>query len=186
MREEERSRAPGPPRREESDPRAALLEQVYGPLRALAARYLRRRPADGLQPTSLVHEVFLRVIDRDRVPPVDQAHFFALCATALRGILVDHARRRAVRGPRAGSGTHIYGVADLGPNAVEVLAVDDALTQLAVLDERQARIVEYRYFAGMTIPEVAHVLGVSPRTVDKDWAMARAWLSVRLSGEGAR
>lgn len=160
-----------------------LLDHVYGHLRALAGSYLRnRRPGQTLDPTGLVHEAYLRLADRTSVGCQDRAHFYALCATVMRGILADHARRREA-GKRGGGWQRIELTDVTTPSSdrdVDLLELDRALEHLSRLHERQAKIVEYRFFAGMTEEEVAHVLGVSRSTVAGEWKMARAWLSARL------
>jgi RNA polymerase sigma factor (TIGR02999 family) len=138
-----------------------------------------------LQPTALVHEAYLRLVGHTRTSELARTHFFNLAAQAMRQVLADHARRRraAKRGgdrQRVDFGQVVHGSASTG---VDVVSLDDALTALAELDARQARIVELRFLAGMTIDETAVALGVSPRTVQLDWRMARAWLRRRL-GEG--
>jgi len=168
----------------EADAPARLMEIVYDQLRAMAAGYFRNQPpAATLEPTALVHEVFLRVVDQTSAKWNDRAHFFAVCAVAMRGILADHARKR--RAAKRGGGWDRVPLSDVATpgSDVDLLALDDALTELARLNERQARVVEYRYFGGMTIPEVAEALGVAKSTVDEDWRMARAWLSIRFSEE---
>jgi RNA polymerase sigma factor (TIGR02999 family) len=163
------------------------MDLVYEPLRALAQSYFRRQPdASTLQPTALVHEVYLRMVGKTEVEWQDRAHFFAICATAMRGILADHARRRraAKRGGDRQRVTLSGAALPEREDVVDLLDLDEALMELAALSERQARIVEYRLFAGMTVPEIAHALGVSKRTVDNDWAMARAWIGARLSEAG--
>jgi len=160
-----------------------LLDVVYDELRALAGGYLRhQRASHTLQPTALVHEAYLRVVDRTGSPLESRAHFSALCAIAMRCILTDYARRR--RAAKRGGERERVGLTDLDASnqesVIDAVALDDALTELARRDERQARIVEYRYFGGMTVLEVAEVLGVSRSTVEDDWRMARAWLRVQL------
>jgi len=158
-----------------------LLPLVYERLRGLAAAYLKRRPAHTLQPTALVHEAFLRLC-RQHAGFRGQAHFCAVAATAMRQILTDHARRRhaAKRGGAPARVTLAELAAD-GASAVEVLALDEVLNRLAVLDARQARLVELRCFAGMKEDEIAEVLGVSLRTVQKDWRRVKAWLTAELA-----
>jgi RNA polymerase sigma factor (TIGR02999 family) len=170
-------------RRGDPDAIARLMSLVYEPLRALAGRCFRGQAAgQTLQPTALVHEVFLRLAGRGEQDVRDRAHFFAICATAMRGILTDHARRRRA-GKRGGARQRVtlslVGASPAGA-AIDVLDLDEVLAQLAQLSERQARIVEYRVFAGLTLAEIAQALGVSKRTIDGDWAMARAWISVRM------
>jgi len=163
---------------------ANLMDVVYEPLRALAGSYFRSQPANHtLQPTALVHEVFLRVVDQKDAVWKDRAHFLAVCAKAMRGILVDHARSKGAL-KRGGERERVPLDSSLAlseHDEVDLLDLEEHLALLATLNERQARLVECRCFSGMTIPEVAEALGVSPRTADEDWAMARAWLSARLA-----
>lgn len=166
---------------------AQLLPMVYDELRAVAGRYFRRQGSDHtLQPTALVHEAFLRLVDQTQARWKDRAHFFAVAAKAMRQILVSHARARGAE-KRGGGRAKIAFTDALTPaNAAEFdpLALDEALTRLADLDERKARVVELRFFSGLTNEEVAEVLGVSLTTIESDWRMARAWLSRMLSAEG--
>lgn len=165
--------------------RGRLVDLVYGQLRALARGYMRSQPdSHTLEPTALVHEAFLRMIGHSDVQWNDRAHFFAACGEVMRHILADHARRQraAKRGGGARSLALLNTVAAGLAESIDVVELDDALSALAALNDRHARVVECRFFAGMTVPEVAEALGVSARTVDSDWAMARAWLSARLSG----
>jgi len=166
-----------------------LLPRVYEELRALADAYMRReRAGHTLQPTALVHEAFLRLL---RLPPgsvQNRVHFFALAAQAMRRILADHARRhRAAK--RGGSAVRVplelaEGGAPGTPAGDDVAAddLDAALEDLAKLDERQARVVELRFFGGLSIEETAEVLAVSTATVKRDWLVARAWLHRELRG----
>lgn len=165
-----------------------LLASVYDELRALAHRMAPTPAGQTLQPTALVHEAYLRLIDQSRVDEMGRTHFFNVAARAMRQILVDQARRRGAdkRGGgrrRVELGEAVYRSAS---TPVDAMLLDDALNALAALDARQARIVELRFLAGMTISEVAAALGVSPRTVDLDWRMARAWLRRRFSEEDSR
>lgn len=169
--------------------RARLVDLVYDRLRSLAGAQLRRSPGSHtLQATELVHEAFLRLVGNEAVRWESRAHFYAACASVMRNILSDHARRRraAKRGAGARRVTLLTSLAQEPSEAIDVVALDEALTRLAALNERHARVVECRFFAGMTVPEVALALGVSPRTVDNDWAMARAWLRARLSESAAK
>lgn len=174
----------------QGDAKAAeqLLPLVYDELRTLARHLMWQQPAgNSLQPTALVHEAYLRLVDQTRTTELDRTHFFNLAAQAMRQVLADHARRRhsAKRGgdwQRVSLGHVVYGSSRAD---VDVVSLDDALTTLAELDQRQARIVELRFLAGMTIEEAATALGVSPRTVQLDWRMARAWLRRRLGEGGA-
>jgi len=170
---------------EKGDPAAAerLLPLVYEEIRRLAGRFMRRERGDHtLQPTALVHEAYLKLVDQDRVAWRNRAHFVGVAAQAMRRVLVDHARRRG-REKRGGDRRRIplEGIADLSPEAAGALEeVDAALERLARLDPRQARIVELRFFGGLDVQEIADALEVSKRTVEADWTMARAWLSREL------
>jgi RNA polymerase sigma factor (TIGR02999 family) len=158
---------------------------LYRELRAIAGRVFRAQPAGHtLQPTALVHEVWFRLADQPGMPETGRTHFLNLAAQAMRQILTDHARRRraARRGgewQRVSLGHVEY---ESSTREVDVVDLDDALSALGEIDERQARVVEMRFLAGMTIEETAEALGVSPRTVQLDWRMARAWLRRRLGG----
>lgn len=156
-----------------------LFAHVYEELRGLAHRRLaRHRPGDTLDTTALVHELYLRLVDQARVDWRDRAHFFALAARAMRFIVVDHARARtaAKRGGNQGPVTleRVQIAAD--ERAADVLALDDALVQLAGTSERLSRLVEYRFFGGMSYDEIAEVTGWSVPTVKRDWTRARVWL----------
>lgn len=165
----------------------ALLELIYDDCRQIAARQLRReRTGHSLDPTALVHELYLRLVDQRRATWENRAQFFGIAARIMRRILVDHARgRRRVK--RGGSATLVsLGAANEEPTAardVDVLAIDEALERLAALDEEQVRIIELRFFAGLTVEETAHVLGRSPRTIKREWRLARAWLFRELQEE---
>jgi RNA polymerase sigma factor (TIGR02999 family) len=173
------------------DPKAAadLLPLVYDELRKLAAaRLAAEAPGQTLQATALVHEAYLRLVGGERrgsSPPWDnRAHFFAAAAEAMRRILVDAARRKHAL-KRGGDRQRIdldqLAATDPGPGA-DLLDLDDALTRLAAAEPQAAELVKLRYFAGLTIPEAADALGVSPRTADTLWAYARAWLLRALGG----
>src|SRR4051812_37215342 len=165
-----------------------LLSAVYAELHRQAARAMRREGADHtLQATALVHEAYLRLVDQRRVEWRNRAHFFGIAAQMMRRILVDHARGRdaAKRGGGAVSVTLTDAHAAAGEasaDALDVLALNDALDRLGALDANQARIVALRYFGGMNIEETAEVMGVSPATVKREWAVARAWLRRELGG----
>jgi len=164
--------------------RERLVALVYEELRGLARSTLRRQQRQfTLQPTELVHEAFLRLVGLENVSWNDRTHFFAACARAMRNILTDHVRRRraAKRGGDARPVTLVDPAAPEHGSPIDLVALDEALTELETLNERHARVVEYRFFSGMTVPEVAEALDVSPRTVEGDWTMARAWLSARLA-----
>ncbi|MFG0328990.1 MAG: ECF-type sigma factor [Phycisphaerales bacterium] len=166
-----------------------LLPIVYSELRELADRRLRdeRRPDHTLQPTAIVHEVYLKLVDQREARLESRAHFFALAAHLIRRILIDHARRkrRLKRGGGAGARLSLERFDALTVNEVdELLAVDEALEELSALHERVGRVVELRYFGGLSHAEVAAALDVSLRTVEGDWAMAKAWLARRLEVNG--
>ncbi|MBK9128627.1 MAG: sigma-70 family RNA polymerase sigma factor [Phycisphaerales bacterium] len=161
-----------------------LLPIVYDELRRLAGSVFRGQPEDHtLQPTALVHEVFLRLAGRDELAFNDRQHFFRVAAQAMRQLLTDHARAaRAQR--RGGDRERVFldsGVAAQPSDEFDVIALDDALTRLAALDERQGRIVELRFLAGLSVDDTAAALGVSPRTVELDSRLARAWLRRALA-----
>ncbi len=161
-----------------------LSPLLYDELRALAARFMaRERPEHTLQPTALVNEAFVRLIDRSKIDWKNRAHFFAAAAEIMRHVLVDHARHRqaAKRGGRAHKVTLTDAVGGSEAGDVNLLALDEALTELDALNDRQRRVVELRFFGGLTVDETAHVLEVSPQTVRLDWRMARAWLRQRLA-----
>jgi RNA polymerase sigma-70 factor (ECF subfamily) len=163
------------------DRRAAdeLLPLVYDELHRLASRYLHgERLGHTLQTTALVHEAYLRLINQEQVQAVDRVHFVALAAGAMRHILVDHARSR--RTEKRGGGRQRVplddAVALFETHSSDLVALDEALNHLARVDERQSRVVECRVFGGLTADETAEALGVSTRTVERDWRHARAWL----------
>ena len=164
-----------------------LLPAVYDDLRRHAARLLRReRPGHTLQPTALINEAYLRLVDQQQVAWQSRAHFYGIAARVMRQILVDHARRRAAE-KRGGAERDLpldEALAARDEADVDYLALDEALGRLAALSERQARVVELRYFAGLGVEEVAEVLRVSPATVKNDWSAARAWLRGQLEGSG--
>jgi RNA polymerase sigma factor (TIGR02999 family) len=162
-----------------------LIPVVYEDLRQIADRYLRHESAGHLlQPTALVSEAYLRLVDQRRVRWQNRAHFFGVAAGMMRRILVDHSRRRrAERRGRDWERITLTGldVAASEPSQLDVLALHESLERLAILDPEQARIVELRYFAGLTIQEAAEVVGVSEATVVREWTMAKAWLRASLS-----
>ena len=161
-----------------------LMPLVYEELKSLAAGYLRAERADHtLQTTGLVHEAYLKLVDQRRTTWQNRSHFFGIAAQAMRRILVDHARRRRARKRDAGRPITLEdNLAGVSPDTEEVLAVDEALRRLAALDPRQARIVELRYFAGLSIEQAAEALEISPATVKRDWVSAKAWLQRELAG----
>lgn len=162
-----------------------LMPMVYADLRRVAAGYMRREGAGhALQPTALVHEAYVRLIDQKQVKWRNRAHFFGVAAGLMRRILVDHARRRraekrggdlervTLTGDEVATDTH---------KEIDVLALDEALERLAEFDPQQERIVELRYFGGLTIEETAEVVGISAATVVREWTIAKAWLRADLS-----
>ena len=163
---------------------ARLIPLVYDELRRLADHYLRQeRPDHTLQPTALVHEAFLKLIDQTRIDWQNRAHFFGIAAQLMRQILVDHARRHNAS-KRGGAQQKVAldeAVNYSQPRDVDLVALDEALTELAKFDERQSRIVEMRFFGGLTIKETAEALGISPATVKVDWNMAKAWLHQQIA-----
>jgi RNA polymerase sigma factor (TIGR02999 family) len=170
----------------QGDPAALdrLIPLVYGELRKLAHHYLRaERSGATLQSTALVHEAYLRLVKQSPVDWQSRSHFFGVAARLIRQILVDQARKRDVAQRGAGELRLVYGEASDGSPAgeVDLLLLDDALTVLARLDERQSRIVELRFFGGLSVEETAVALDVSERTVKREWASAKAWLFQKLA-----
>ena len=175
---------------EQGDPQAAeqLLPLVYDELRRLAARRLAGEgPGHTLQPTALVHEAYLKLVGADPQRPWNgRVHFFAAAAEAMRRILIDHARRK--HRARRGGGKKRVELGDMDDiemvtgrgQADELLALDEALMQLAVADPRRAELVRLRYFAGLTVEQAASALGVGRRTAERDWTFARTWLFGQL------
>jgi RNA polymerase sigma factor (TIGR02999 family) len=168
----------------DSTARDALVPIIYGELRRLAHHYMQNeRAGHTLQTTALVHEAYLRLTDVDRMQWRDRGHFFAMAATLMRRILVDHARDRAcdkrgggvvftaIDGKQIGRGTNI-----------DAIALDEALERLAAIDPQQSRVVELRFFGGLTIEETADALDISPATVKREWTWAKAWLYQQLGG----
>ena len=177
---------------ERTRPESALLPLVYDELRRIAARYIgRERPGQTLQATALVNEAFLQLSAERTRQFQNRAHFVAIAALSMRQILVQRARARNAA-KRGGGGQRVtldeqvmakaIGPAASAGGAVDLVALDVALTRLAQLDAEQARIVELRYFGGLTVDETAEVMGMSPATVKRNWAMARAWLKLQLEG----
>lgn len=162
---------------------ARLLPLVYDELRALAASYLRgERPGATLQPTAIVHEAYLRLVDPERVDWKGKTHFFAVAALQMRRILVEHARAAAAE-KRGGGLRRVTFSSDMAvapDRMIELLALDEALAALGRRNERRARVAELRLFAGLLVKETAEHLGVSERTVKDDWRFARAWLMKEL------
>lgn len=165
-----------------------LVEIVYPELRRIAQRYLgNEQPGQTLQSTALVHEAYLRLVGKQDLHWTNRTHFFAVAARIIRGILVDYRRARSAE--KRGGGAECLELADApappGQDPVDLLDLDRALHDLEALDAQQARIVEMRYFAGLSIEETAHVLNVSPATVKRDWLLAKTWIRRRLSGQPA-
>ncbi|HKP72204.1 MAG TPA: sigma-70 family RNA polymerase sigma factor [Pyrinomonadaceae bacterium] len=161
-----------------------LLPLVYGELRSLAANYLRReRSGHTLQPTALVHEAYMRLVDQTQVRWQNRAHFFGVAAQMMRRILVDHARGHQAE--KRGGEFHKLSLDEnidvSDERADSLVALDDALTALAAIDEQKSRIVELRFFGGLSVEETAEVLGVSAPTVKRQWRMAKAWLYGEVS-----
>ena len=158
---------------------ARLIPLIYGELRRLAASYLQQeRPDHTLQPTALVHEAYVRLAEQNTVTWHDRAHFFRAAAQVMRHILVDHARRH--RAAKRGGPQHKLALDEAGGVAVELdpdlLALDEALHSLAKVDRQQSRVVELRFFGGLTVEEAAEALGISPATLKREWRLAKAWL----------
>ncbi len=165
-----------------------LVPLVYERLRGMAhARLAGRNPGASLDTTALVHEAYLRLVDQSRVEWRDRSHFFAVAATAMRQIVVDRARRRGALKRGRGVRVTLLDQPDPGAEAQteEILAVDEALEQLGLLNERLVKMVELRFFVGLSIEETAEVLGLESRTVNRDWRVARALLFRALSGPPA-
>ena len=164
-----------------------LFPVVYDELRRQAHRFLRsERPGHTLQTTALINETYIQLRRQRDFKWESRGHFFAICATLMRRILVDHAKARH-RGKRGGHAEHLQvdGLAlAIEDRGIDLLALDDALDRLAKIDEEQSRIVELRFFSGLSVQETAAVLGVSDSTVKRDWRMAKAWLRYQLLAEG--
>jgi RNA polymerase sigma factor (TIGR02999 family) len=166
-----------------------ILPLVYDELRRLARRYMaRERPGQSLQATALVHEAYLRLLKDKQQPWQNRTHFFAIAANSMRQILVERARARAAS-KRGGSRVRVTMGEDIVAAAepsIDLLALDEALTKLAGFDPQLARIVELRFFGGLSIEEAADAIAASPATVKRSWSMARAWLKRELSKECSR
>jgi RNA polymerase sigma-70 factor (ECF subfamily) len=171
-----------------SDALDRLMPLVYRELRRIATRQMRgERAGHTLQPTALVHEAFLRLVEQSPDNFQNRAQFFGVAAQLMRRLLVDHTRRRraAKRGIPVTLNEEIYQRDPGVDQTEEILAVDEVLTRLAELDPRQARVVELRYFGGLSVEETAEAMGIATRTVKLDWAMAKGWMKSQLSA-GAR
>jgi RNA polymerase sigma factor (TIGR02999 family) len=167
----------------------SLVPAVYRELRRMAARYLsRERSHHTVQPTALVHEAFLKLVDQRDVRWQNRAHFFGVAAQLMRRVLVDYARQRTA--DKRGGGVDCLPLEDsmaIGvSNQIDMIAVDDALNRLATVDPDQVRLVELRFFGGLTIEETAEVLGWSSGSVKREWTVARAWLQREISGAARR
>ena len=165
------------------DARDRLMPIVYEELRRLAAHYMRgERPDHTLQTTALVNEVYLRLAGIDGLQWRDRVHFFAMAATLMRRVLVDYARRRGRDKRGAGMSVTSLDANVAAPQpAVDVVALNDALERLATMDPQQSRVVELRFFAGLSVEETAEALAISPATVKRDWATAKLWLYNELN-----
>jgi RNA polymerase sigma-70 factor, ECF subfamily len=163
---------------------AELMPLVYRELRRLAGHFMRQeRTGHTLQPTALVHEAYLCLVGQDRANWQNRAQFMAIAAQIMRRILLQYARRRAA-GKRVAPQPGKPGLFAGAGRWEEILAVDEALSRLDELAPQQARIAEMRYFGGLSVEEAAEALGISPRTVKRDWAVAKGWLHAELSGGG--
>jgi RNA polymerase sigma factor (TIGR02999 family) len=162
-----------------------LTPKVYVELRRMAAKYMRNeRAGNTLQATALVHEVFLRLVEVDSVTWQDRAHFFAVSANMMRRILVDRARAKGMA--KRGGGALQLNLDDMpevasGSRDREIVAIDEALDTLAQIDPRKAKVIELRFFGGLSVEETAEVLKISPQSVMRDWKMARAWLMAEIA-----
>lgn len=169
----------------EGDPAAPeqLLPVVYEDLRRLAAAYFANERSDHtLQPTALVHEAYMRLVNWENVSWQNRAHFFALAAKVMRKVLIDHARRRNARKRGAAATIRLEeAVSFSGPRDLDLVRLEEALTAIEKIDPRQAKIVELRFFGGLSIPETAGYLGISETTVRRDWTFAKAWFQRELS-----
>jgi RNA polymerase sigma-70 factor, ECF subfamily len=166
-----------------------LMPLIYDELRRLTHRYMGREPiGHTLQTTAIVHEAYLRLAQQERSAWCNRAQFYAVASQMVRRVLVDHARARLAQ--KRGGGAMPLGLTEMSSEEpvapIDVLALDEALLELASLDARQCRVVELRYFGGLSIEETAEALGVSIGTVKGDWRIARAWLKERLEGETGR
>ena len=165
-----------------------LVPLVYQELHRLASRYMRgERSGHLLQTTALVNEAYLRLHDAGGVRWQDRNHFYAVAARTMRRILVDFARARKQQKRNGGHQVSLDDALTVGGDrSADIVALDDALTTLGKLDQRQSQIVELRFFAGLTEPHIARVLGISPRTVSSEWRLARSWLLRELNGDSGR
>ena len=165
---------------------AELTPLIYRELHRLAHRYLQsERTGHTLQSTELVHEAYLRLVDSEPQPWQSRTHFFAVAASIIRHILVDYARARltAKRGEGACLLSLDEAILSSEPRGVDLIALDDALLSLSMLDPRQSRVVELRFFGGLSIEETAEVLGISSATVKREWVLAKSWIFLQISGD---
>lgn len=165
---------------------AELIPLVYDELRRMARRYMQSQPSGHtLQTTALIHEAYLKLADNKVKHFTNRSHFFAVAANAMRHILVDHARSR--QSEKRGGGAQVIALDDAPivsvERASEIVALDDALKNLSAIDERKSRVVELRYFGGLSVEETAEVLKVSPETIARDWRFAKTWLLRELSNQ---
>ncbi len=174
------------------DSHEKLLERIYDELRALAGRHLRHeRSGHTLQPTALVHEAYMRLVDQTRIEWENRKQFFALAARMMRRVLVDHARKDKAkkRGGGQAAKVPITQIVDFGiMNSSDLIDIDDALKEFAAFDAEKSALVELRFFAGMTMEKIAETLGVSIGKIERDWRLARAWIFKRLreiKGDGS-
>lgn len=166
----------------------ALMAAIYGDLRRLAIGHMRAERADHtLQPTALVHEAYLKLIDQRSTEWKDRVHFFAVASRVIRRILVDHARERLAAKRGGGGGRIALEQVELETPlpGLDLVTLDEALTELSRLDVQQAQIVELRFFGGLTLEEIAEALAMGKRSVDRAWRAAKAWLCFRLAADGA-
>lgn len=166
---------------------ADLFPIIYRELRRVAGRYLARERRDHtLQPTALVHEAFLKLVDQRHATWQNRSHFYGIAAQAMRRILVDHARRRRAAKRDGGAAVTLDEFAAVAPErSLDLIALDDALVKLAGIEGRYARVVELRFFGGLEIEQVAEALGISPATVKRDWTFAKAFLQRELDASGS-
>jgi RNA polymerase sigma-70 factor, ECF subfamily len=162
-----------------------LVQLLYAELRRRAGSYMRReRAGHTLQPTALIHEAYLRLAGENEMAWESRTHFFAIAANVMRRVLIDHARRHSAQ--KRGGPLPRLSLEDVIASSrqypADLLAVEELLTRLAVLDSQQAKVVELRVFGGLSVEEVAGVLGISPATVKRDWSMAKSWLARELGG----
>jgi RNA polymerase sigma factor (TIGR02999 family) len=168
-----------------ADAMTRLMPIVYRELRRLAGHYFRQeRPGHTLQPTALVHEAYLRLVGQTDRNWQNRAHFFAVAAQTMRGVLVDHARANLAR-KRGGRQVHVeldHSLNLAAPKPQAILVLDETLKRLEQIDPRASRVVELRWFVGLSVEEAAHVMGISEKTVRRDWNFAKAWLQTELDG----